>query len=111
MRLPALSLAATLALAAAPAAADPPAPPPNPGLGFTIAGGVLVGLGGATLATTPLCRLSGIRADAQGSCIVTSIVSGGVLATVGIPLLVVGAQKAKVTVAPTVGGAVLSGSW
>lgn len=106
----------TLALLApSSAAAEEPASTPssssNSGLGLVVAGGLATGIGGLTLATTPLCRLSAIRSSAQPACIATSLAVGGVLAAVGVPLLVLGVRKRAssvpaVSVAPTTGGAV-----
>lgn len=67
---------------------------PSSGLGFLIPGAIMTGVAGLNLATAPVCRTDfyvGL-AGRSGSdiCLVLSLVVGGVLAVVGIPLLVIG---------------------
>ena len=45
------------------------------------------------LATSPLCKTSIVRGDLQDVCFDTSLVFGGTLAAVGIPLLIAGATQ------------------
>lgn len=66
---------------------------PPSGVGFLVSGGILTGLGVLNLAAAPVCQTSLVREDVQDECMVTSLVAGGVMLAVGIPLLVVGGTK------------------
>lgn len=75
----------------------PDAPPneqPSRGVGLLVAGGIFTGVGALNLLTAPICKtdLVGDR-DTQNTCFVTSLVAGGTLLVVGIPLLIVGSVK------------------
>ncbi len=67
---------------------------PSSGLGLTIAGSVLTGLGALNLASSPICRAGFYRRQVGGTgsdvCFWGSIGLGGVLLAVGVPLLSVG---------------------
>jgi hypothetical protein len=87
----------------APVEAPPPAeslpdtPPderPSRGVGLLVAGGIFTGLGAVNLLTAPICKtdLVGNR-DTQNTCFVASLVAGGTLLAIGLPLLIVGGVK------------------
>jgi hypothetical protein len=94
---------------------------PSTGIGYLVTGGVLTGVGGLNLLTAPLCTTSLITSDLQSPCLIASLVVAGVGLAVGIPLIVVGANKraeynewkkahpvaAGLWVVPTAGGAAI----
>ena len=63
------------------------------GLGLLITGAALTGVGALNLATAPLCKTSIVRSGIQDACFDASLVFGGALAVVGLPLLIVGATQ------------------
>ena len=68
--------------------------PRSNGLGLTIAGGIVTGLGALNLAISPVCRADFYR-EANGDtasnvCFYGSLIGGGILLAVGVPMLVVG---------------------
>jgi len=68
--------------------------PRSNGLGLTIAGGILTGIGALNLAITPVCRADFYR-EANGDvgsdvCFYGSLIGGGIFLAVGVPMLVVG---------------------
>jgi hypothetical protein len=66
------------------------APPPT-GLALLITGGALSGIGALNLATSPICKTSLIGSTStQNACFDVSLVLGGALVVVGVPLLIVG---------------------
>jgi hypothetical protein len=75
-----------------PASGDAADAPPSKGTGLIIAGGILTGLGALNLATAPLCKIDDLikDPDIQDVCLVASLVVGGAMLAVGVPLLVVG---------------------
>lgn len=66
---------------------------PSSGVGFLVSGGVLTGLGVLNLAASPVCKTELVRENVQDQCLIASLVTGGVMLAVGIPLLVVGGAK------------------
>lgn len=66
---------------------------PSTGTGLLIPGGILTGIGVLNLATAPLCMTSLVDDRVEDECLVASLVVGGVMLGVGIPLLAVGASK------------------
>lgn len=123
------ALALTLVtFAAVPASAQPvqDLERPSSGVGMLVGGGVLTGLGGLNLLTSPICLTDVIRdRDTQKACLGASLVLGGVLLAIGVPLLVVGSSRrrtyqewkrqhgalaklADLAVAPQPGGAALT---
>lgn len=66
---------------------------PSSGVGFLVSGGVLTGLGVLNAAASPVCKTDLVREDVQDECLITSLVTGGVMLAVGIPLLIVGGAK------------------
>ncbi|RKH05831.1 hypothetical protein D7X32_06985 [Corallococcus carmarthensis] len=92
-----------------------------------VAGSIMTGVGAVNLLTSPLCKTSLIPRDTQDVCLGSSLAIGGVLAAVGVPLLLVGVSRhntyvdwkrqhrtlavlTDVGVAPTQGGAALTWS-
>jgi hypothetical protein len=71
-----------------------PSPPSN-GVGHIISGSILTGLGGLNLLTAPLCMVDTLFSDTdtQYGCLYASLIVGGTLTAVGIPLLVIGVNK------------------
>ena len=64
---------------------------PSTGLGLTIAGAVVLGIGALNLVTAPLCKpLYEEDPDTQDVCLVSSLAVGGIGVAVGTPLLIVG---------------------
>ncbi|WP_147442209.1 hypothetical protein [Corallococcus exercitus] len=126
-----LVVSAAVTLASAPALAQergldlPGGKPPPTGTGMLVAGSIMTGIGAVNLATSPLCKTSMVPRDTQDVCLGTSLVIGGALAAVGVPLLLVGISRHNnyvdwkrdhralsalldVGVAPTRGGAALT---
>lgn len=70
-------------------------PKPSSGTGLIIAGSVVGGVGVLNLATSPLCKVDDLIRDKklQDTCFAAALVFGGVLVSVGIPLLIVGLNK------------------
>ncbi|RKG52517.1 hypothetical protein D7X30_33465 [Corallococcus sp. AB011P] len=101
--------------------------PPPTGTGMLVTGSILSGVAAVNLLSSPLCKTSLIPRDTQDVCLGSSLVIGGVLAAVGLPLLFVGISRhntyvewkrqhraisllTDVGVAPTPGGAALTWS-
>lgn len=72
-------------------------PPPSSGVGYIVAGGILLGVGLLNLATAPICRMDDVIADpdTQDACFYASLIVGGTMIAVGTPLLVVGIKKRR----------------
>jgi hypothetical protein len=71
-----------------------PSEPPSTGLGLLISGAALTGVGALNLATSPICKTSLIKDhDTQNVCLVASLVFGGTLVLIGVPLLAVGVTR------------------
>jgi hypothetical protein len=79
------------------AAGDLDAPRPSNGVGLLVTGGILTGLGVLNLGTAPICRADFYRdyVGQNGSdvCFVMSLVLGGTMLVVGLPLLIAGKTK------------------
>jgi hypothetical protein len=73
------------------------AEPPSSGVGYIVAGSILVGVGALNLATAPICKVDDFIRDpeTQDICLYTSLIFGGTCLAVGIPLLVVGIGKRR----------------
>jgi hypothetical protein len=70
-------------------------PKPSSGTGLVIAGAVVGGVGVVNLATSPLCKVDDLIRDKdwQDTCLAAALIFGGVLVSVGVPLLIVGLNK------------------
>lgn len=66
---------------------------PPSGVGLLVAGGILTGIGVTNLATSPICKTSLVDHSAQDPCLAGSLIVGGTLTLVGVPLLIVGASQ------------------
>ncbi|WP_404363096.1 hypothetical protein ACIHQR_23915 [Corallococcus coralloides] len=101
--------------------------PPPTGTGMLVTGSILTGVGAVNLLSSPLCKTGLVPRDTQDVCLGSSLVIGGVLAAVGLPLLFVGISRhndyvewkrqhralsllTDVGVAPAPGGAALTWS-
>jgi hypothetical protein len=98
--------------------------PPPGGVGLLIGGGILTGIGALNLATSPLCNTTLVQSRVQSLCFDTSLVFGGALLAIGVPMLIVGANErsayrewkkahpvaAGLSIAPTPGGVALGWS-
>ncbi|MBN8226834.1 hypothetical protein JYK02_04845 [Corallococcus macrosporus] len=99
--------------------------PPPTGTGMLVTGSIMTGVGAVNLLTSPLCKTSMVPRDTQDVCLGTSLVLGGVLTAVGVPLLLVGVSRhndyvewkrqhralaalTEVGITPTAGGAALT---
>ncbi|WP_375758427.1 hypothetical protein [Corallococcus exercitus] len=99
--------------------------PPPTGTGMLVTGSIMTGVGAVNLLTSPLCKTSMVPRDTQDVCLGTSLVIGGALTAVGVPLLLVGISRhnnyvewkrqhralaalTDVSIAPTRGGAALT---
>ena len=70
---------------------------PSTGLGLLITGIIMSGVGVTNLAVSPICRadfyVKKTGTEGSDACFYTSLVVGGAVAAVGIPLLIVGISK------------------
>lgn len=62
-------------------------------IGFTVAGGILTGLGVVNLATSALCTTDLILEDDRDTCLIAALSVGGIMTAVGLPLLIAGVSK------------------
>jgi len=97
MRTPAFAITAIAAtLLTRGAAADPSAPSDDPqptsGVPLLVTGAALSGIGAVNLATSGICKVSALIPDksTENVCFDASLVLGGTLIAVGVPLLIVG---------------------
>jgi hypothetical protein len=67
--------------------------PPSKGTGFLITGIILSGVGVVNLAASPICKTDLVDPEIQNGCLVASLVLGGTLVAVGVPLIIVGVNK------------------
>jgi hypothetical protein len=82
--------AVAVALLSWDAAADDPQP--TSGLPLLVTGAALTGVGVANLATAPICKVRSVipETNTQNVCFDVSLIFGGALVAVGVPLLIVG---------------------
>jgi hypothetical protein len=91
LALASLTLAAVISTASSAAAQD--GPPPPSGLGLIITGSVFTGIGAVNLITSPICKSSIIDPSISDVCLGVSLGIGGTFVAIGIPMLVVGANR------------------
>ena len=88
-----------LLMSASAQAGDLDEPRPPSGLGATITGAILTGVGGLNLATAPVCHSSTyeelVGSTGADACLATSLVLGVGGLGAGIPLWITGARKYK----------------
>jgi hypothetical protein len=83
-----------LLFAAAPALASDGSSAPPSGTGGIITGSILTGVGALNLVTSPVCVTDVygevVGSAGQSACLVSSLVIGGGMVAVGVPVLLVG---------------------